>query len=478
MLQTVYLGTFYKSIKRRERNNAADNVLTALQSDNGEESLETIAKQYDIMIVITDAEGKVLNSEPYDITQKNPYLFDFDFYYEKAKENGGFFEEIIDASFKDNNTALFLQSVGNKEEGEGQHFPGMPKRREEQSALSVNIVTINQEERVVFLDSLITPVDATVQTLKIQLIYISVLMVVLSLIIALIMAKRISRPMIQINKSAKEMAAGNYQVHFEDKTYREIAELGETLNDTVQQLAKTEHLQKELIANVSHDLRTPLTMIIAYSEVMRDIPGENTAENVQVVIDEAKRLTGLVNDMLDISKLQSGVAQLNARVFNLTDNINNVLKRYAKLVEQDGYTIKFSYDKKVTVFADDFKISQVIYNLINNAINYTGTDKVVHVIQKVNDLSVTIQVIDTGDGIEQKDLPYVWERYYKVDKNHKRAVTGTGLGLSIVKSILQLHEADFGVESEIEKGSTFWFTIPILLEPTSHKDTCDQIFYQ
>lgn len=267
--------------------------------------------------------------------------------------------------------------------------------------------------------------------------------------------------MIRINDTAKEMAKGKFDVVFDEKDYKEIAELSTTLTQTAKELDKNENLRRELIANVSHDLRTPLTMIIAYAEVMRDLPGENTPENVQVVIDESKRLTNLVNDMLDISKLQAGVMEKNATEYNLTESIHAVLERYNKLKEQDGYVIDFEYQEEVFVEADEFKIFQVIYNLVNNAINYTGADKTVRVIQKVSDGKVRIEVSDSGEGIAKDALPYVWDRYYKVDKTHKRSVMGTGLGLSIVKNILELHQAEYGVESEVGEGSTFWFSLPV-----------------
>ena len=119
------------------------------------------------------------------------------------------------------------------------------------------------------------------------------------------------------------------------------------------------------------------------------------------------------------------------------------------------------YDGKVQVKADEYKIYQVIYNLINNAINYTGKDKTVWVRQKISGDKVRIEVTDSGDGIAKEALPYVWDRYYKVDKTHKRAVMGTGLGLSIVKNILELHHAGYGVVSEPGCGSTFWFELKI-----------------
>ena len=331
-----------------------------------------------------------------------------------------------------------------------------------ESIIYVDVLTSDNTACVLMVNTVLTPVSATVDTLRIQMIWITVVMIILSLLIALVISKKVSRSMIRVNNAAKKLAKGDFNVSFDGKDYREIAELSETLNQAATDLGKNEKLQKELIANVSHDLRTPLTMIIAYSEVMRDLPGENTLENVQVVIDEAKRLTNLVNDMLDISKLQAGALEMKLSEFNLTDRIQKVLERYNKLKEQDGYRIDFEYQEEVYVCADEFKIFQVIYNLINNAINYTGSDKRVLVRQLVKEQIVRIEVIDSGEGISEENLPYVWDRYYKVDKTHKRAVMGTGLGLSIVKNILELHHAEYGVESILSAGSKFWFELPVI----------------
>ena len=515
LVQICYLDKFYKKIKSQEALELTSEVIAVLQSDsqNIEEQIDALAAQNNMIVFVTDTDGNTIYSAEYipnsrlcempqEMIQK---------LYEDARSRGGStkleFEgdigkndfqnpqdvmspDAADATGAGNTLdaadgtragaenapdaaadAAGAENAPDAADGAEQEAVGMPVengfmqnhgQERIESVIYVNVVSIDGNERILFVNAQLTPVDATVNTLRAELVWITVIMIVLSLGIALLISRKVSRSLIGLNASAKEMAGGNFDVHFDGTDYREVAELSDTLNMTARELGKSERLRRELIANVSHDLRTPLTMIIAYAEVMRDLPGENSPENVQVVIDEAERLTNLVNDMLDISKLQAGVLEKNATIYNLTESIQSVFARYNKLKEQDGYKIDFSYDQMVMVEADEYKIFQVIYNLVNNAINYTGDDKQIWVRQIVReDGYVRIEVTDSGDGIAPEALPYVWDRYYKVDKTHKRAVMGTGLGLSIVKNILELHDARYGVESEVGKGSTFWFELKV-----------------
>lgn len=484
LFQTVYLDVFYKTIKRRELQHAMYYLERAIDEEDFEDTASTIAKSYDISIVVVGEDRNVLFATEAIFTDLQGNLNQglFNEWYQLAKENGGSYqvdyqnEELPNPIYleerKDISKLPNLSSRKDLEKmlGKPDHFNQDESRNQmkmftkhaQETVTWFKIVSNAQEkELVLILSAMITPVDATVHTLQIQLAYISGILVLLSLAMAWILSRNISRSIIRVNHAAKELAKANYDVTFEAKDYREIAELSDTLNYATEELAKTEKFQRELLANVSHDLRTPLTMIIAYAEIMRDLPGENTPENVQVVIDESKRLTALVNDMLDVSKLQAGVLTLEKTEYDLTESIRSVLNRFAKLTEQDGYKIQFEYTEHVLVEADEYKINQVVYNLINNAINYTGADRNVWVRQIRVGKIVRIEVIDSGVGIEKAELPYVWERYYKVDKTHKRAVMGTGLGLSIVQNILKLHEANYGVNSEVGQGSIFWFELRV-----------------
>lgn len=333
------------------------------------------------------------------------------------------------------------------------------RKRQETITQTKDFVLQNEETISLTFHAIITPVEATVTTLKMQLYIITGVMILLSIMLATLIAIRISKPIEEINKSAKALARGNYDITFEGKGFLEIKELSDTLNTAASELSRVDNLRRELMANVSHDLRTPLSLIYSYAEMMHDFPNEITPEQIQMVMDEAKRLTSIVNDILDISKLESGIQELNRSEFNLTEAIKQTIERMAELLKSEDYNIIFDYDCEQLVFADEVKIMQAFYNLLINAINYCGEKRNITVRQIAHNRFVKIEVIDSGDGIAVEDLPYIWDRYYKIDKNHKRAVAGTGLGLSIVKRVFELHNMQYGVASEVGKGSIFWFQI-------------------
>lgn len=245
LLQTVYLDDIYKAAKKNTLNNANDKVEQVLEKQLG--NLNVIEQQH---------------------------------FYKRAEKNGGDFTEEIAGDIQRDPFDLF-------KENEIYLDQKSPSEIAQESMVSVRILTISSTPYLTIVSACLTPVNATVQMIRQELIFVSIIMIILALVLAMVISRLISKPLSQMNESAKELAKGNYDVEFHDQSSLEISELGSTLNYTARQLKKTEQLQHELIANVSHDLRTPLTMIQAYAEMMRDIPGENTPQNVQVIIDEA-----------------------------------------------------------------------------------------------------------------------------------------------------------------------------------------------
>ena len=274
------------------------------------------------------------------------------------------------------------------------------------------------------------------------------------------MSRSISEPIIETNEAARELSRARYQRPPHSGGYREIAQLNDTLVQTAEDLRKVEDLQRELIANISHDLRTPLTMIEGYAEAMRDIPDEITPENMQIIIDETERLSTMVNEVLDFSRLRTGSLELTMNRFNLTELIRKIVDRISHMTAVEGYTVTFEAGEDVFVTADSGRISQVIYNLAGNALTYTGADKTVRIRQEQKDGTVRITIADSGEGISPEELPFIWDRYYRSRENHKRAVIGSGLGLNICRGILENHHAPYGAETPPEGGTVFWFALP------------------
>ena len=279
-------------------------------------------------------------------------------------------------------------------------------------------------------------------------------------LVGFIMAKSISEPIIETNQAARELSRSRYARPPHSGGYREIAELNDTLVRAAEDLGKVEDLQRELIANISHDLRTPLTMIEGYAEAMRDIPEEITPENMQIIIDETNRLSSMVNEVLDFSRVRTGSMELEKTEFNLTEQIREICNRVSKMTAVDGYTVLFDAAEDRIVNGDSGRISQVVYNLLGNALTYTGADKTVRVVQEDRGQAVRVTVSDSGEGIPADELPWIWDRYYRSRENHRRAVIGSGLGLNICRGILEKHGANYGARSEEGKGTTFWFELP------------------
>lgn len=328
-------------------------------------------------------------------------------------------------------------------------------------------------EAFIFICSYMEPVGSTMAIFQRQFLFVAIIIMMLTVFISAFFANRLTNPIIRINKHAKDLPKGKFDATIDDKDFNEIKQLAATLEDASKEIAKSDDLRRELMANISHDLRTPLTMIKAYAEMIRDLSGDNPEKrerHLKVIIDETDRLSSLVNDILDLSKLQAGVTEMNMSVFDLSDRLSGVISRFDILKENDGIIIELHADEGIMINADVTKLEQVVYNLINNAVTYTGDDNTVIVrLYRKSPGLMRFEVTDHGDGIAPEYLPYIWDRYYKVserNKTHKRAKMGSGIGLSIVKNVLEQHGFAYGADSEVGKGSTFWFEAPEYHENT------------
>lgn len=296
----------------------------------------------------------------------------------------------------------------------------------------------------------------TVNNAMFRFLMIAVIVVIISFAVCWFIAKYYLRPVHDITDRAKALSQGDYSVHFPKESYTEMNTLSETLEGAVEQLANYEQIRRDMIANLSHDMRTPLTMIKAYAEMIQTISGDDPEKrnaHLEVIISQSDKLSAFVSGSLDLGRLQSKTVELNYRRFALNQFVESQVKG---LIEIDKGQHKFilNLEPECYVYADLERIGQVVTNLVNNSMKYGG-DRIDINVKRIKD-SVRLEIIDYGEGIPEEKLQYVWTKYYRVNPYGKDAGSA-GLGLSIVKEIADLHGLRYGAESPPDCGAYFWF---------------------
>ena len=434
LFQIIFLKTYYREFRLNKLENSVKKVLNSFHDSNYEDLLDDISLEDEICIEVVNNNMTKYLSVIYNKGCMGAETSIENSYYKKDFINSNLSKKVytlINPRFK-NKTIIYGIKL--------------------------------DDSNYAFVSASLEPIDTTITVLKNQFIYVTMLVIILSLIVSYFVSRKISSGVIKINREAKKLSKGNFDVKFDtDQPILELSELAETLEYTKDELSKTENLRRELLANVSHDLKTPLTMIKAYAEMVRDVTYKDDTKrtkDLNIIIEETDRLNVLVNDILELSKIQSGTQNLTIEQFDLEKFVKNIIKRYDIMSENKKYKFKVSINKNIIVSADRKRIEQVMYNLINNAINYTGDDKKIIISALELENTVRIEVKDTGKGIDKEELENIWDKYYKIDKTHSREQVGSGVGLSIVKNILINHNCNYGVESIKGNGTTFYFELP------------------
>ncbi len=323
----------------------------------------------------------------------------------------------------------------------------------------------------------LSSVEDTVSILKVQLLYITFALIIASVVISLILSRSFTKPILEIKAASEKMASGDYTARISRTGGDELGSLAASVNNLGEQLQKIEQLRKDLIANVSHELRTPLSIIRGYAETIRDVSGdqsEKRGRQLGIIIEETERLSRIVDDILNLSQLQSGYFQLEMGNLSVKRILDGIAERYLVVSDKTGIRLETLLDSAgdFNIKADEARIGQVFYNLISNAFNHTPAGGIITVRAMKNGNEAVFEVSDTGSGIAEADLPYIWDRYYKADRSRAARIAdssgtenvgaaGAGLGLAIVKGLLEAHRAAFGVRSKPGEGTTFWFVLKI-----------------
>jgi signal transduction histidine kinase len=253
------------------------------------------------------------------------------------------------------------------------------------------------------------------------------------------------------------------------------AEAFERERQTVEQLLEVDRLKQEFLANMSHELRTPLNSIIGYSEVLLDgLDGdlnEDVREDVEAIFLSGKHLLNLINEILDLAKIEAGQMQLHRKALDFDDTINKMVTQNQILVKNKPIQLHIIEEDPIpTVYADPTRLNQILLNLLSNAIKFTEAGSITIRYGMKDDQTLYVRIEDTGIGMNEADLERVFERFHQADGSSTRRAGGTGLGLTITRQLIQLHGGDISCESELGVGSTFWFTLPIASSENANTD--------
>ena len=276
-----------------------------------------------------------------------------------------------------------------------------------------------------------------------------------------VLVSRFSRPLVQMNVIAHSIARGQFDRKADVRSRDEIGQLAQSFNSMADELRKQEELRSGFVANVSHELRSPLTSIHGFAQGMLDgtIPQSEHQKYLDVIVGETRRLNKLIRELLDLSQIESGKFPLNKQNFDLNEMIRRVLITFEEKIDNKNLQIDVDFRQdKAMVQADPDRIEQVLINLLDNAIKFTSDNGHIRIWTHAASDKLLIGIQDDGPGIPEEDQPYIWERFYKVDKSHT-GKKGTGLGLSIVKKIIDQHGERITMQSQPGSGTTFVFSL-------------------
>lgn len=287
------------------------------------------------------------------------------------------------------------------------------------------------------------------------------LIFVFALAAAWLFSEWFTKPLRQLSSATRQMAKGNYNVQVRTRRSDELGDLARDFNHMASEVQRSAQMQRDLLANVSHDLRTPLTLIKGYAETVRDLTGDNKKqrdEQMNIIVDEADRLTALVSSVMELSKVASGSVKCERVHFDMGMLCDEVSERYDAICAQNGWKLQLDLpEEELPVYADPEMMQRALHNLLGNAMHHIGADGIFILRAQRCMEGIRVEVEDHGPGIAAEDLPYIFDRYYRSRSDAGKQ--GTGLGLSITKAIFQQHGFRYGVQSAIGMGTTFWFIL-------------------
>ncbi|HRU98693.1 MAG TPA: HAMP domain-containing sensor histidine kinase [Ruminococcus sp.] len=444
LLQTVFLQKFYNGMIIKNTVKVADKISEESRNSDIASYIDDVSRSNTILVFVTDTAGNILYSS-------DEYKKGHKFRNDRMEMADDQIERYNHYRELPVNYDEFLSAVNSSDSGE----TGIKKEDSYVYGRLIDYYGYN-DKAVLYLSTPLNAVGSTARIIRIQLIWVTLLSIIIAFVLALFMSKSFSKPVAQLNEKAHKLGEKDDDVDFNEGFCIELDELNTTLDTTSEKLKKNRDFQNELLANVSHDLRTPLTMIKGYAEMIRDISREDEkqcAEDVAVIVEEADRLTALVNEILEYSELQMSDSETVMNDVVLSDTVTSVADSFEKLYSKEGYVFERNIADNIHVKGNAARLQRAVYNLLDNAVRHAGEDKWTGVSLRTEKGNVIIEISDHGSGIAADELEHIWDRYYTRRQRSGRGVSG--LGLAIVKQIVSQHNGICRAESVVGTGSVF-----------------------
>ena len=451
LLQIVFLQNFYDSMVINNTKAAAEKIIADGKNEDINDEIDELAHNNSILVYITDTDGNILySSDEFSGMKKKAFSVENDeLQWKKYGRHQNGYRSLPDGynEFLENlseNSITEMQSGNYYVYGSYIDYYG------------------TEEKAVIYIGAVIDAVGASVTIIRIQLVWVIVLSVAVGFILSLFIARRFSVPVGVLSKKAKKLGEKDYSGEFQKGFCTELDELSDTLDKTNEKLNESRDFQMELLSNASHDLRTPLTMIKGYAEMIRDISWEDEkqcSEDVAVIIKEADRLTAIVNEIMEYSELKAGGKTKDFEKINISRLVGRTANSFENLKKPDGMIVEKNIDENIFVYGNESRLERALYNLMDNAARHTGESRKISIFVTAENGMAVISVRDYGIGIPENELANIWDRYYTTRMRKGKGVSG--LGLAIVRQITEMHGGKCSVDSQRGHGSTFIICLPL-----------------
>ena len=458
LLQIVFLQSFYNQMLINNTKRAAQQVAAAAASENPSAAIDALTRENSLLVFITDTDGNVqLVSDEYKSTHGRKHGATEDEgnmpqnEKQQPKETHKNYRSLPD------NFDIFLQNLSVSENG-------VTEFSNDTIYVYGTYVdfSCSETKSVLYVSVALDAVGSTVTIIGIQLAIVTAFSLAAGFVLAWFLARRFSKPVSQLSRKANQLGEDSYSKEFDKGFCKELDGLSDTLDRTSDKFRQTKTFQNELLANVSHDLRTPLTMIKGYAEEVDEYSWQDEAQrhaDIAVILREADRLTALVNEILEYSELRSQEGAQSFSHIDFSAIVNKVADNFESLYSRDGYAMEREIERNLYVSGNASQLERAVVNLIDNAIRHTGKGKKVRVSLEDENGRAILRVTDYGKGIPPEQQEAIWDRYVTSRQRDGKGVSG--LGLAIVRQIVLLHKGQCSVMSRENEGSTFMISLKI-----------------